>query len=172
VDVDTDALARRLALRFPGEVVKRGRPKGSRNRKNIPVVSEVRHSDPSTLVERQFVIAEWMQSAFREEIRRRMGEPRLHINSDDVKRFESLTMSLSRAVESLKKVSVMADELASRMSAEQLLDAALKKIEAQDTGFVKYSIKRLKAHLERVLPKAAQIDTETAADALRGLLDE
>lgn len=175
--VDTEALAARMAEKFKVQR-KPGRPKGSKGRLAVP--SEVirranmQHSDPSTLIERQFVIAEWMQAAFREEIRRRMEEPNIVLDADDVKRFEGLTMSLNRAVNTLRQSADLADELASRMTADQLLDATLKKIEAQETAFVRYAIKRLKAHLDLMAPKAdpGRVPLGTALDAMASLEDE
>lgn len=173
--VDIAALRARMEQRFPQPVPKKsGRPKGSKNRIEVPTEAvkhaAIEHADPSTLIERQLVIAEWMQSAFRAEIQRRMEEPRIVIDSDDVKRFEGLTLSLDRAVNTLKKSMDVAEELASRLTADQLLDATLKKIEAQEPAFVRYAIKRLKAHLDRVAPRVEPLGT--AVEAMASLEDE
>lgn len=177
MQVDTEALAARMAEKFP-ERKKPGRPKGSKGRVPVPIEAirraNIQHSDPSTLIERQFVIAEWMQAAFREEIRRRMEGPGIVLEADDVKRFEGITVALQRAVNTLKQSSDMADALAERMTADQLLDATLKKIEAQEPAFVRYAIKRLKAHLDLVVPKAdpGRAPLGTAVDAMASLEDE
>ena len=183
MNVDTEALAARMAEKFPQEQRKPkekrkpGRPVGSKGRHELPTQvlrrANIRHADPSTLIERQFLIAEWMQAAFREEMRRRMEGPGIILEQDDVKRFEGLTMSLNRAVNTLKQSADLADELASRMTADQLLDATLKKIEAQEPAFVRYAVKRLKAHLDLVVPKAdpGRVPLGTAVDAMASLGD-
>lgn len=155
--VDVADLAARMAEKFPEEP-RRGRPKGSKNRVEVPSeglrAAALEHADPTTLVERQFVIAEWLQTAFRRELKRRMNAPTITIDIDDVKRFESITASLDRAVRTLANVDKVAEEMANRLSADQLLDKTLQKIEAQDPAFVRYAVKRLKAYLDKLVPKA------------------
>lgn len=161
--VNVADLAARMAAKFPQDPPKpRGRPKGSRNRIEVPSdavrAAAIEHSDPTTLIERQFVIAEWMQSAFRAEIQRRMESPNITVDGNDVKRFEGLTIALDRAVNTLRRSQDMAEELANRMTADQLLDATLKKIESQEPAFIRYAIKRLKAYHDKLVPKATPLN--------------
>lgn len=155
-----------------------GRPRGSPNRPKPPppaepvLHGEIQHADPTTLIERQFVIAQWLQAAFREEIRRRMHSPNPSVGMDDVKRFEGLTVALDRAVNTLRRSSAMAEELAARMTGEQLLDAALKKVESQEPAYVRYAIKRLRLHLERIAPQVTPELPVTVIDALASLEDD
>lgn len=136
-------------------MAQRGRPKGSKNRVEVPSEALiVDRADPQTLIERQFAIADWMQSAFRAEIKRRMEQPNIVLHADDVERFQGLTLALDRAVNTLKRSADLAEELAGRMTGVQLLEAMLTKIEAQEPAFIRYAIKRLQAHLERVVPRA------------------
>lgn len=179
--VDVADLARRMAEKFPPpappEQKRRGRPPGVKNRIEVPTeavkLANIEHTDPITLCERQFVIAEWMQAAFREELRKRMEAPTVTVSMDDVKRFAEITVGLDRAVNTARKALDTAEELANRMTAEQLLEAALKKIQTQEPAFVRYAIKVLRAHLDRVVPKADPDRTPlgTAVEAMASLED-
>jgi hypothetical protein len=185
--VDVADLARRMAVKFPPPAPpepppvpapkRRGRPPGVKNRV-VPAdpvrLANIEHTDPLTLCERQFVVAEWMQSAFRDELRRRMGTSSVAISMDDVKRFEGISIALDRAVKTARAALDTAEELAGRMTAEQLLEAALKKIQAQETSYVRYAMKVLRAHLDRVAPRADRnrAPLGTAVEAMASLEDD
>lgn len=147
---------------------KRGRPKGSRNkpvlqRRLIPPPAndfrpgdDYKHADIDTIIARQISLVDWAQQACRNELLRAYQAKGLSVSTDDLERLETLTNTIVRSVDALKKSSDLAGELASRMSPEQLLEAALKKVEGQDQPTIKYAIKRLRAHLERIGPVTFQ----------------
>ena len=154
----------------------RGRPPGSPNRPKFrrPVdptdetPGAYLHADPETLIARQFAMVEWAQDSLRANA--------LKDGSVDAVSMEKVTNSLVRAIDALRRYSQMADALSERMTAEQLLEAAVKKVEAQDAASIRYTIKRLRAHLERI---GAQPDSQalrdagaTALDAINSLGDE
>jgi hypothetical protein len=164
LQVDVEDLAARLQKRM------RGRPK--KKKEKLPSIappawrraaSEIEHSDLQTLVDRQLVLAEWMQSSLREEIRRKMSASDPKLTMDDVRRFETMTQALHRCFQTLKGADDLAEEMQKRMTGQQILEAALKKIEAQEPQTVKWAIKRLKAHMELATPKAAPQSKSVAA---------
>jgi hypothetical protein len=172
MDVDVDALAARMQAKFK----KAGRPKGAKNKPPSlappawkRAAADIKHSDPQTLVDRQLVLAEWMQGSLTEEVRRRLTSQNPFITVDDVKRFDVMTTCLATAIRTLKGVNDLAEEMSKRMTGEQLLEAAVDKIEAQEPQTIRWAIKRLKATLERRVPKAAPL--RTATDALAELVD-
>jgi DNA-binding response OmpR family regulator len=60
--------------------------------------------------------------------------------------------------------------MSKRLSAEQLLEAALKKIESHEPQTIKWAIKRLRARLELAAPQRAPL--VTATDALADLAED
>lgn len=95
---------------------------------------------------------DWAQQACRNEMQRAMQGKGLHVDISDVKKLESLSNAIVRSIDALKKSSDLADELSKRLTPEQLMEAALKKIEGQDLATLNYAIKRLRAHRERLAP--------------------
>jgi hypothetical protein len=134
-------------------------------------LAEVQHADPRTLVDEQLVIAQWMQDSFKETIRKRLaGSKPQGILLEDVKVFEQMTSCLATAIRTLEKVDAVAEEMSKRLSAEQLLEAALKKIESHEPQTIKWAIKRLRARLELAAPQRAPL--VTATDALADLAED
>lgn len=142
---------------------KRGRPKGSRNKPQTtnPVRltppsfdpgADYRYADPETIIARQLSMLDWAQQACRNEMQRAMQGKGLHIDVRDIEKLEKLSNAIVRAVDALKKSADLADELAKRMTPEDLLEAALKKVEGQDAATLRYAIKRLRAYLEKLGP--------------------
>lgn len=185
-ETSVDSAARFLAMRDahenPGPHRYRGRPVGSKNKTkpklftrvstetatNVPrALADYQHADPHSLIERALCLVDWQLTAMRDEMLSATGSP------DASRRTLELSNSLVRCIESLKKYNDVADELQKVMSPEQLLEAALKKIEGQDLATLKYAIKRLRAHQERLGPIVAAIkpaavnadDSATAAIA-------
>lgn len=165
---------------------RRGRPPGVRNRpKDEPrlrapstkPLEDYDHADPDTIVSRQLTMLDWAQCAMRNEMKRAMQAKGTHISSDDIAKLEKLSMAIVRAIDALKRSSEMASEMASRMSPEELMEAAIKKIEAQDLATLNYAIKRLRAHRERIAPvggmdKIQMGDSlDTATNAIADLLE-
>lgn len=170
---------------------RRGRPPGVRNRPKdengdpiprlVPPSSkpleDYRHVDPDTIVSRQLTMLDWAQQAMRNEMKRAMQSKGEWISTDDITKLEKLSQAIVRGIEALKRCSELTDELASRLSAEQLLEAAIKKVEGQDLATINYAIKRLKAHRERLAPvggfdKIQMGEVSTATAAIAGLQDE
>ncbi len=173
---------------------RRGRPPGSRNRpkdehgESVPPLrppatvplEDYGHSDPDTIVARQLTMLDWAQGALRNEMKRAMQGKGQWIQYEDIAKLEKLSMAIVRAIDALGRANELATEMASRMSAEQLLEAALKKIEAQDIATLNYAIKRLRAHRERLAPVGGMDKIQmgepsslaTATDAIAALVDD
>jgi hypothetical protein len=120
---------------------------------------------------------DWAQQAMRNEMKRAMQAKGQWISSDDIAKLEKLSMAIVRAIEALKRSSELADELAARLNAEQLLEAAIRKIEGQDLATLNYAIKRLRAHRERLAPvggfdKIQMGEPATATAAIAELAEE
>lgn len=145
---------------------RRGRPPGVRNRPKdehgnpIPRLAppstkpleDLRHADPDSIVARQLTMLDWAQQAMRNEMKRAMQAKGDWISHDDIAKLEKLSMAIVRAIEALKKCDEATTIMSSKLSAEQLLEAAIKKIEGQDIATLNYAIKRLRAHRERIAP--------------------
>jgi len=145
-----------------------GRPKGSRNKPVLlrddrlipPGVTgtkadtwdDFRHADIDTMVSRQLSLLDWAQQAVRNELMRGYQARGVSVAIGDLEKLERLSNGIVRAIDALKKCSLIAEELASKMTPEQLLEAALKKLEGQDLATLQYAIKRLRAHRERIAP--------------------
>lgn len=131
-------------------------------------LAEVQHADPRTLVDEQLLLAQWMQSSFKETIRKRLaGSKPQGILLEDVKVFEQMTSCLATAIRTLEKVDAVAEEMSKRLTGEQLLERALVKIESHEPQTIKWAIKRLRARLELKNTKAAPL--VTASDAIADL---
>lgn len=144
------------------EPKRRGRPPGSRNKPKEPeqrlappsstVKADYRHVDLSAMVERQAALIDWAQQAVRNEMNRAMGNKGTFIDERDVKKLSELSNALVRCLEAIKKADDLEELIKNRLSGEQLLELALRKIEGQDIATLNYAIKRLRAHRERIAP--------------------
>lgn len=144
------------------EPKRRGRPPGSRNKPKEPeqrlappsstVKADYRHVDLSAMVERQAALIDWAQQAVRNEMNRAMGNKGTFIDERDVKKLSELSAALVRCLEAIKKADDLEELIKGRLSGEQLLELALRKIEGQDLATLNYAIKRLRAHRERIAP--------------------
>ncbi len=172
-EVNVDELAARMQAKFSK---KRGRPPGKKNEPSLAPpgwrkpLAEIQHADPRTLVDEQLVLAQWMQKSFKETIRKKLSgsEPK-GISFEEIRIFEKMSSILADAIRTLEKVDAVAEEMSKRLTGEQLLEAALKKIETQEPQTIKWAVKRLKAALELKAPKAAPLTT--ASDAIADLGD-
>ena len=164
---------------------KRGRPPGARNiPTTMPILTppadrvkgDYKHADPETIISRQLSMLDWAQQALRNEMMSGFQAKGTHIDTKDIERLEKLSNAIVRAVDALKKSSDLSEELAKRLTAEQLLEAAIAKVEAQDIKTLKYAIKRLRAYLETLGPVRFQdrqeIGEVTATGAIAALEDE
>lgn len=151
-----------------------GRPAGSKNKRIAKIgppntsrpKADYEHADPETLIARQFSIIDTAQQWLRSEmeaVARGEGE----VVGFDVRRIHELSQALSRTLESLKRSADLAEEMAARLSPEQLLEAAITKLAAQDRVTVEYAIKRLREVRRDITTEPDQ----TAASAIAELLD-
>ena len=129
-------------------------------------MGDYHHPDPDSIVSRQLTLLDWAQQAMRNEMQRRMQGKGVSIELADIQKLEKLSNAIVRAIEALKKSSDLSEELANRLTPEQLLEAALKKIEGQDLATVTYAIKRLRAHRERLQPTASDATPDDKASAV------
>ena len=153
-------LGRRLSILE--EKKRRGRPPGSRN-KPVPKLlpsspsrakDAYQHEDPDTLVAQQLTLL----SAAQQSVRERMVD-----GTWDMRDLAQMATALSKTIEALKRTQDVAEEVSRRMSPEQLLEAAIAKISAQDEATVEYCIRRLR-EVRRATKKE-----QTATDALADL---
>jgi hypothetical protein len=161
---------------------KRGRPPGVRNKPRAAVppsttpLADYHYPDPNAMVARQLSLLDWAQQAMRNEIERGMQGRGISIQDVDVARLEKLSNALVRAIQALRQVSDLADELSKRLTPEQLLEAALKKVEGQDAATLRYAIKRLRAYLEKIAPVSQahrmQLGEPLTASAAIAALDD
>lgn len=168
---------------------RRGRPPGSRNRPKdddghvrlVPPshtpLEDIRPVDPDTIVARQLTMLDWAQQALRNEMKKAMQAKGEWIAAGDIEKLADLSQAIIRTIDALKKSSDLATEMAARMTAEQLLEAAIKKVESQDIATLNYAIKRLRAHRERIAPvggfdKVQMGEVATATAAIAGLADD
>lgn len=170
------------------EPKRRGRPPGSPNRPKVEVAprelppssppgEDFFHPDVDSMVSRQLALINWAQQALRNEMKRGMQASGERVLLDDVKKLVELSNALARTVESLKRTSDLAEEMASRMSPAQLLEAAIKKVEGQDLATIRSAIRRLRAHLASLAPVTSQEalamgETKNAVGAIAALEDE
>jgi hypothetical protein len=110
----------------------------------------------------------------RREIQKAVDEDRSWADHKSIVSLEKLSVAIVRAVEALKKSADLAEEFAARLTPEQLLEAAVRKIESQDLATLTYAIKRLRAHRQRLGPVSGQearamADVATATDAIASL---
>lgn len=141
----------------------RGRPPGSRNKapdRQVPpgttALADYRHADPDSLISRQLGLIDWAQQALRNEMKVGLSAAEgKRVSVSDVGMIEKLSNALVRALDALKKSADVAEEMAARMSPEDLLEAALSKVEGQDLPTLNYAIKRLRAHRDRLAPITA-----------------
>lgn len=153
---------------------KPGRPPGSRN-KTGRAKTDYNHSDPDTICSRQLSMLEAAQKAMKRDLDRLESGEEKWVDVKTILALEKLSNAVVRAIDALKKSADLADELASRLTPEQLLEAAIKKLEAQDLPTIKYAIKRLRAKREQLAPSAEAVKPadpeDTAAAAIAGLTE-
>lgn len=122
-----------------------GRPKGAKNREKPKPPPRL---DPEQLIEHQLQLLAAVQSALSTDFKRSQEGGEKWVDGRFVMSLNRHSQAISKAIESLRKSTDVAEEMAKRMTPEQLLDAALRKIETQDTATINYAIRRLRAHRE------------------------
>lgn len=166
----------------PPDKPRRGRPPGRRNK---PVLAQPILVPPSTkpgldfadadvdsIVARQLSMVSWAQQALRNEMMRAYQAKGVSISFEDIEKLEKMSNAIVRSVDGLKKASDLAEELATRLSPQQLLDAAMKKIQGQDRATLRRCIRQLRQYLEQLGPVTNNDKKslgETAAGAIAAL---
>lgn len=147
------------------------------------------HADPATMLSRQLSMISWQQQALRIKMMGGVKSDETALKdircggkityAEDTKELLDLSNALVRAIDGMKKHSDMANELAQRMTAEQLLELAIAKIEGQSLPTISYAIKRLRAKREALGPvgglerhSIGYTEDSKATDAIASLLDE
>ncbi len=157
---------------------RRGRPPGARNKPKVPSPTlpntAYHHADPSTMIARNLALIDRVQIGLQNEWDKAFAKDpgRFFATREEVQQLQALANALVRTIEALKKSSDLADELAKRMTPQQLLEAAVRKLEGQDAATIRYFIKRLRASLELLGPVTERQDVVmgmTATDAIASL---
>jgi hypothetical protein len=94
------------------------------------------------------------------------------ITIDDVERLNDLSNALVRSIDALQRATKVADELQAKLTPEQVLDAAVTRIKAQDLPTLTEIIKQLEKHRKRDPRHNAVVNkTVAAADSIASLED-
>lgn len=115
---------------------------------------DYRHADLDTLCARQLSLIDYAQQALRNEFGAGFQSDGRSISGQDIQKLMDLGQALVRSADALKRSTALAEEIADKLSPEQLLEAAIKKIEAQDLGTIKYIIRRLTEYRRKLVPHA------------------
>lgn len=127
--------------------------------------------DPEHLIEQQLQLLADVQGALADDFRRARESGEKWVDAKFIMSLGRHSQAIAKSVESLKKSSDVAEEMAKRMTSEQLLDAALRKIESGDTATLNYAIRRLRAHRDAAaVPQATSV--VSAAEAIERLEDD
>lgn len=149
------------------EAKRLGRPPGVKNRAKPAPPQRI---DPEQLIEAQLQLLSDVQGALAEDFKRTREAGQKWVDGKFIMSLGRHSQAIAKAVETLKRSTDVAEEMAKRMTAEQLLDAALRKIEASDTATVNYAIRRLRA--QRDATATAQVaPIISAAEAIDRLED-
>lgn len=142
------------------------------------------------MLSRQLSLISWQQQALRIKMFGGVKSPEQALDDirrggkttypEDTKELLDLSNALTRCMEGMKKHSDLASELASRMSAEDLLEAAIQKLEGQSLATLNYAIKRLRAKRESLAPVGGlerfaigrEAEDEKATTAIASLMTE
>jgi hypothetical protein len=124
----------------------RGRPPGSKNRGAAKATAV----DPESLVSRQLAMLDTVQRALADDLAKAMAGGERWVDLKFVTLLEKHAGSIARTIDTMRKSADVAEEMARRMTPEQLLEAAIAKLASQDLPTLRYAIKRLRAHKERL----------------------
>lgn len=160
--------------------MRRGRPPGSGARSTEPAreatpafTVKLNYAvDPTKIVTRQLTMLGWAQQCIRDEFARRMNSKNPSVEQAEIVQLEKLSNGILRAIEAMRRSEELTEEIANKLSPDQLIEALLKKLERQDAATVKYAIKRLRAHLERIAPDGpvrTDADKRAATDLIAEL---
>lgn len=171
LEVDTSAVEKKAP----------GRPKGSKNKPPPPLAphstapnEDYRHADPAAIISRQMTLLDWAQQMLRHEIKKVYEDPNAELWPKQVEKLEKMSNAIVRSIEAMKKHADLAEEMAKRMTPEQLFEAAIKKIEGQDVATINAVIKRLRYYRSQIAPvngwdKVTMGETKAASAAIAEL---
>lgn len=163
---------------------RRGRPPGTRNGRKLVPLSKVenwdayktpplmdyRHEDIDALVGRQLSMVGLAQDRIRQEM---LGSADAKcektITVDDVERLVDLSNALVRSIDALQRATKITAELKSKLTPEQVLNAAIEKIKSQDVATLTLIIQKLAKHRNKNPKHNKYIKTIAAADGIADL---
>lgn len=166
---------------------RRGRPPGKGNRLTpisklptwsnyvVPPKMDYRYEDIQTLVARQLSMVGLAQDRIREEMigvdkdgkKTYMGDKT--ITSMDIERLMDLSATLVRSIDALQRCTKVAEELQKKLTPEQVLEAAIMKIQAQEPHTLSDIIKRLNRYRLKHPKTNVRSMTIAAADSIADL---
>lgn len=167
-----------------------GRPPGSRNGNKlkplgklvkwdsytVPPKMDYRHEDIETLVGRQLSMVGLAQDRIRDEMLGNTADGKQasiakSITIDDVERLNDLSNALVRSIDALQRATKVAEDLRKKLTPEQVLDAAVEKIKAQDIPTISEIIRILDKHRKKDPRHNSAAKTIAAADSIASLED-
>ncbi len=151
-----------------GKVRRRGRPRGSKNRRPALVIpngprevppgmdamDDYRHADPLAMVSRNYAMLDWAQQALRIEMKRGMGDTSkgARVDQNDITKLLDLSNTLMRVLEGHKRALALAEEIGKQKTPAELLEIAVTKIMGQDLPTLQVIIRRLREHRAKLAP--------------------
>ena len=141
----------------------------------VPPKLDYRHEDIETLVARQLSMVGLAQDRIRQEMigvdgegkKTYMGEKT--ITTDDIERLMDLSSTLVRSIDALQRCTKVAEELKNKLTPEQVLEAAILKIQAQDLPTLTNIIQRLIKFRKKNPRSNKHVKTVAAADSIADL---
>jgi hypothetical protein len=144
-----------------------GRPRGSLN--TAPIVRDLnaaaaavpedqRFPDIAELIRRQLRMVADVQTSFEE----RLADKKKGLGAREVM---DLSGALDKAMAAVSRAARAQEDVLARMSQKQLLESAIRRIEEQDPGVVRFVIRRLRGAIDG----RADGTPRTAADAIADL---
>jgi hypothetical protein len=148
---------------------KRGRPPGVKNRPKEVIEAE-KHppremppsevpfgdyvaADPMTLVARLYAEVDWAQQSLRNEMKKGIGaKDGARLSFEDSEKLQKVAAALEKAIIAHSRANKLMKELAGQKTPAELLESAIKKIEAQDLATQTAIIKRLREHRKNLGP--------------------
>lgn len=148
-----------------------GRPRGSLN--TAPIVRDLnaaaatvpedqRFPDVAEMIQRQLSIVKAVQTDFE----RRMGAGGEGVNAREVM---DLSGALDKAMAAVSRAAKAQEDVLARMSQRQLLESAIRRIEEQDPGVIRFAIRRLRKAIDGTTETSGP---RTAAAAIADLETE
>lgn len=168
---------------------RRGRPPGVKNKPKAPTppdewvkpspvlataFDDYTVTDPLTMVSRNYAMLDWAQEALRNEMKKGLSANNgARLAEQDAAKLVDVSNALLRTLDGHKKAIELAKRLSEDKSPAQLLEIAIRKIEAQDLATLQAIIKRLREHRARMGPvkKRDAITMDGQASAARSVAE-